>query len=143
MIIAQIITWILAVICASLTLKFFATLLDYKSLKEFYKQYDTDFSKSYFIVLSAFMVLIYFVFFAAIYNTYIRTPTNTPKNKYPDKRYERVIDSLMYQNDSLHNELEIFIEGCDHKEQIYEQIIFDLQHKRPRKLVKKEIKDSL
>lgn len=142
MIVAQLITWALAIGFALLTLRVYAALLGYKSLKEFYKQYDTDFSKSYFIILTCFMTLIYFVFFAGIYNS-IRAPRDLPKNKYPDKRCASKLDSLKHENDSLRNELRIYIDGCDHKEQIYEQIIFDLTHQHSRKLNKQEIKDSL
>lgn len=142
MIVAQLITWAISIVFTILTLRVYAALLDYESLKEFYKQYDTDFSKSYFIILACFMTLMYFVFFAAIYNS-IRAPRDLPKNKYPDKRYASKLDSLKHENDSLRNELRIYIDGCDHKEQIYEQIIFDLTHQCSRKLNKQEIKDSL
>ena len=39
-------------------------------------------------------------------------------------------DSLKQANDSLQNELRLYIDGCDHKEQIYEQIIYDCEHRR-------------
>lgn len=92
------------------------------------------------------MTILYLVLFAAMYNSYdsnIKTPRILPENKYPDKRYESKLDSLKHENDSLRNELRLYIDGCDHKEQLYEQIIFDLTHQHSRKLNKQEIKDSL
>jgi hypothetical protein len=43
---------------------------------------------------------------------------------------ELQVDSLKQANDSLQNELRLYIDGCDHKEQIYEQIIYDCEHQR-------------
>jgi hypothetical protein len=60
-------------------------------------------------------------------------PRTTPTNKYSNKQYESILDSLKHENDSLRNELRIYIDGCDHKEEIYEQIIYELEHRRSKK----------
>ncbi len=69
--------------------------------------------------------------------------TITPTNKYSNKRYESILDSLKHENDSLRNELRLYIDGCDHKEQIYEQIIYELEHNRTKKSHTLGTKDSL
>jgi hypothetical protein len=98
-------------------------------------------------VLVFFLVYVYFI--SVISTTipdkeFVFYPrTSTPVNKYSNKQYESILDSLKHENDSLRNELRIYIDGCDHKEQIYEEIIYELQHNRTKKSNIIGTKDSL
>ena len=58
---------------------------------------------------------------------------NPKKHISPKSMSELQIDSLKQANDSLQTELRLYIDGCDHKEQIYEQIIYDCEHRRKHK----------
>ena len=87
------------------------------------------------------------VYFIDLQNTpskeFVFYPRTTPTNKYSNRQYESILDSLKLENDSLRNELRLYIDGCDHKEQIYEQIIYELQHTRTKKSNIIGTKDSL
>jgi hypothetical protein len=69
--------------------------------------------------------IIGFISFQLLFHLIIK-----PNDVAPKSMSEIQIDSLKQANDSLQNELRLYIDGCDHKEQIYEQIIYDCEHRR-------------
>ena len=69
--------------------------------------------------------IIGFISFQLLFHLVIK-----PNNVAPKPMSELQIDSLKQANDSLQNELRLYIDGCDHKEQIYEQIIYECEHQR-------------